>query len=102
MQLEDMERSAIMDIRTIKEQICDVCHKMWQLGWVAANDGNVSAKLEMCIRDSLKTVHLFVRKRRTVVHRFDGSAAAVSYTHLDVYKRQQSFCPRGYTLSGFT
>ncbi|MBN3018215.1 class II aldolase/adducin family protein, partial [Ruthenibacterium lactatiformans] len=32
-----------MDIRTIKEQICDVCHKMWQLGWVAANDGNVSA-----------------------------------------------------------
>lgn len=35
-----------MDIQTIKEQICDVCHKMWQLGWVAANDGNVSARLE--------------------------------------------------------
>ena len=34
-----------MDIKEIKEQICDVCHKMWQLGWVAANDGNVSAKL---------------------------------------------------------
>ncbi len=30
----------------IKDQICDVCHKMWQLGWVAANDGNVSVKLE--------------------------------------------------------
>ncbi|MBE5040497.1 class II aldolase/adducin family protein [Ructibacterium gallinarum] len=30
----------------IREQICDVCHKMWQLGWVAANDGNVSVKLE--------------------------------------------------------
>ena len=30
----------------IKEQICDICHKMWQLGWVAANDGNVSVKLE--------------------------------------------------------
>lgn len=29
-----------------KEQICDVCHKMWQLGWVAANDGNVSVRLE--------------------------------------------------------
>jgi L-fuculose-phosphate aldolase len=27
-------------------EICDVCHKMWQLGWVAANDGNVSAKLD--------------------------------------------------------
>ena len=23
----------------LREQICDVCHKMWQLGWVAANDG---------------------------------------------------------------
>lgn len=34
-----------MDEMTLKEQICDVCHKMWQLGWVAANDGNVSAKL---------------------------------------------------------
>ena len=30
----------------IKDQICDVCHKMWQLGWVAANDGNVSVRLE--------------------------------------------------------
>lgn len=29
----------------LRDQICDVCHKMWQLGWVAANDGNVSAKL---------------------------------------------------------
>lgn len=35
-----------MDINLIKEQICDICHKMWQLGWVAANDGNVSARLE--------------------------------------------------------
>ena len=30
----------------LRAQICDVCHKMWQLGWVAANDGNVSARLE--------------------------------------------------------
>lgn len=35
-----------MNLIEIKEQICDVCHKMWQLGWVAANDGNVSVKLE--------------------------------------------------------
>ena len=34
------------DIIEIKEQICDVCHKMWQLGWVAANDGNVTAMLD--------------------------------------------------------
>ena len=29
----------------LREQICDICHKMRQLGWVAANDGNVSVKL---------------------------------------------------------
>ena len=34
------------DIIEIKEQICDVCRKMWQLGWVAANDGNVTAMLD--------------------------------------------------------
>lgn len=35
-----------MNEQELKEQICDVCHKMWQLGWVAANDGNVTAKLD--------------------------------------------------------
>ena len=34
-----------MNYQDIREAICDVCHKMWQLGWVAANDGNVSVKL---------------------------------------------------------
>ncbi len=23
------------DEQVVREQICDVCHKMWQLGWVA-------------------------------------------------------------------
>lgn len=31
--------------KELRDQICDVCHKMWQKGWVAANDGNVSVKL---------------------------------------------------------
>lgn len=35
-----------MNIDLIKEQMCDVCQKMWILGWVAANDGNVSARLD--------------------------------------------------------
>ena len=34
-----------MEYMDIREQMSDVCHKMWQLGWVAANDGNVSVKL---------------------------------------------------------
>ena len=25
----------IMDYAELREQMCDVCHKMWQLGWVA-------------------------------------------------------------------
>lgn len=29
----------------IKEQMVDICQKMWQLGWVAANDGNISVRL---------------------------------------------------------
>lgn len=35
-----------MEYSEVRDQICDVCHKMWQQGWVAANDGNVSVKLE--------------------------------------------------------
>lgn len=35
-----------VDEQLLKEQICDVCNKMWQKGWVAANDGNVSAKID--------------------------------------------------------
>ncbi len=31
--------------KELRDEICDICHKMWQLGWVAANDGNVSVKL---------------------------------------------------------
>ena len=36
----------MQNLDEIKAQICDVCHKMWQLGWVAANDGNVSVRLD--------------------------------------------------------
>jgi len=34
-----------MTEQDLREQICDICHRMWQLGWVAANDGNVTAKI---------------------------------------------------------
>lgn len=34
-----------MEYMEIREQMCDVCHKMWLQGWVAANDGNVSVRL---------------------------------------------------------
>lgn len=35
-----------MKYQETREQICDICNRMWQLGWVAANDGNVSVKLD--------------------------------------------------------
>ena len=41
-----MENVKTLSYMEVREQICDVCHKMWQLGWVAANDGNVSVKLD--------------------------------------------------------
>lgn len=41
-----MECTKTLNYMEVREQICDVCHKMWQLGWVAANDGNVSVKLD--------------------------------------------------------
>ncbi|MDU1854720.1 MAG: class II aldolase/adducin family protein [Clostridium baratii] len=41
-----MENTNKLKYMEIREQIGDVCHKMWQLGWVAANDGNVTVKLE--------------------------------------------------------
>ena len=34
-----------MTYQDTRETICDICHKMWQQGWVAANDGNVSVRL---------------------------------------------------------
>ncbi|MCL2015172.1 MAG: class II aldolase/adducin family protein [Defluviitaleaceae bacterium] len=31
--------------RKLKHQLTEICHRVWQKGWVAANDGNISAKL---------------------------------------------------------
>ena len=34
-----------MTEQEIREAICEVGHKLWQLGFVAANDGNITARL---------------------------------------------------------
>lgn len=44
--MENVNKMSTLSYMEIREQICDICHKMWQLGWVAANDGNISVKLE--------------------------------------------------------
>ena len=41
-----------MEYLEIREQICDVCHKMWQLGWVAASfvlEIGMFSRLEICL-----------------------------------------------------
>ena len=63
----------MQNIDEIKEQICDVCHKMWQLGWVAANDGNVSARLD---DDRIIATPTGISKS------FITPEKPVSYTHL--------------------
>ncbi len=36
----------MQDLQKTREQIVEVCRLLWQKGWVAANDGNVSVRLE--------------------------------------------------------
>ena len=35
-----------MNHQSVREAICEVGHHLWTLGFVAANDGNISVKLE--------------------------------------------------------
>lgn len=35
-----------MDFKKQKLEICDVGHKLWQLNFIAANDGNISVKID--------------------------------------------------------
>jgi L-fuculose-phosphate aldolase len=32
-------------MKTVKEEICFVGHKLWEKGWVASNDGNISVRI---------------------------------------------------------
>lgn len=65
----------MQNIEEIKLQICDVCHKMWQLGWVAANDGNVSARLEdgRVIATPTGISKSFITPEKLVVLDMDGN-----------------------------
>ena len=62
-----------MNEQEIREQICDVCHKMWQQGWVAANDGNVSVKIGE---------DLYLATPTGISKSFITPEKPVSYTHL--------------------
>lgn len=34
-----------MNTEQVKKEICEIGHRLWQLGFVAANDGNISVKI---------------------------------------------------------
>ena len=59
----------------IKKQICDIGRRIYSRNMVAANDGNISVKLNdnefLCTPTGVSKGFM-----------------TVSYTHLDVYKRQ--------------
>lgn len=42
---ESREVYAVPDLKAIREEIAKYCRRMWQRGWAAANDGNVTVKV---------------------------------------------------------
>ena len=58
----------------LREQICDICHKMWQLGWVAANDGNVSVRVDenVVIATPTGISKSFITPEKLVIINADG------------------------------
>ena len=86
-----MENVKTLSYMEVREQICDVCHKMWQLGWVAANDGNVSVKLDdgtfLATPTGIK-MHLRCYQERedvrAVLHAHPPTATGFAVAHLDM------------------
>ena len=68
----------------IKQQICDIGKRIYNRGMVAANDGNISVKLSenefLCTPTGVS--------KGFMTPEYICKVDAVSYTHLDVYKRQ--------------
>lgn len=78
-----------MQIDEIKDQICDVCHKMWQLGWVAANDGNVSVRLD----DGT-----FLATPTGMSKSFTHQISCFVSMHQETFQREQRDCVRQVRL----
>jgi L-fuculose-phosphate aldolase len=80
----------------IKLQICEICQRMYNLGWVAANDGNVSVKLsDDCvlatptgISKSLVNVSNIVKFNPENPGEYQGKASSEINMHLRCYKER--------------
>ena len=83
----------------VRDAICDVCHKMWQLGWVAANDGNVSVKLPdgnfMCTPTGISKSFItpeklvIINDKYEIIEALDGSKPSSEIKmHLRCYKER--------------
>lgn len=88
-----------MTYEKLREEICDVCHKMWQQGWVAANDGNVSVKIAdgliMCTPTGISKSFITPEKLLIVDENLSIVEAAEGYKpssemkmHLGCYKER--------------
>ena len=83
--------------RLVRDQICDVCHKMWQLGWVAANlQGEILEANEGYRPSSEIKMHIRCYQERddvkAVVHAHPPIATAFALAHipLDSYSLIES------------
>ena len=82
-----------LSYKEIRAQICDVCHQMWQLGWVAVSYTHLDVYkrqvwVSFTLRSSLTVFSVSLRLRHTLVHlrlltrRHLQRLLTVSYTHL--------------------
>ena len=78
-----------MNEQEIREQICDVCHKMWQQGWVAANDGNVSVKIgeDLYLATPTGISKSFITPEKLI--KINGKGGAGSIRRLPAEQRNQ-------------
>ena len=58
----------IMNEQQIKEQMCDICYKMWQLGWVAANETNTNPNHHVNLINKLKSAGAKITTKNDTIH----------------------------------
>lgn len=83
--------------RKIREQICEVGRRVWQKGWVAANDGNISQRLgtDLVITTPTGVSKGFMSPDMLVMVDMDGNIrsgylkpSSELKIHLEAYKRR--------------
>ena len=89
----------VIDEKKLKEQIVNVGHKLWDKGFVAANDGNISIKLNdrellttpTGISKKLLTTEMIIKvdlDGNPIVHNADYKPSSEIKMHIEVYRQR--------------